>query len=185
MGTLVYMPPDRDFDVRSDVYLLGNLLLELLTFDPRGDVEARTDCPPTWAELVADSMNRLKGRRPQTARDFLVPLDKSAATPLPSLAPSPPGDHIRELIDSERYEEAWEEYRQLPHERRRAALLKELQEKWRDQVHALARDAAETDHDFDAAITLFERLPESLRNAAVLNDYRCKRDRLEQLQCRD
>jgi hypothetical protein len=89
MGTLAYMPPDRDFDVRSDVYLLGNLLLELLTFDPRGDVEARADCPPAWAELVADSMNRLKSKRPQTVGDFLTRLEDSEV-PVSPPPPAPP-----------------------------------------------------------------------------------------------
>jgi len=179
MGTLAYMPPDRDFDVRGDVYLLGNLLLELLTFDPRGDVEARANCPPAWAELVADSMNRLKGKRPQTARDFLTRLEGRTELPPP---PPPGGDRIRELIDAERYEEAWADYRRLPHERRRPALLKELQDKWREHAHALARDAAQTDHDFAVAVTLIEKLPEALRDGALLADYRANRDRLVQLR---
>lgn len=72
VGTPIYMPPDRDFDARSDVYLLGNLLLELLTFDPRGDVESRADCPPAWMDLVAEAMSRVKGKRPQTAQAFLT-----------------------------------------------------------------------------------------------------------------
>jgi formylglycine-generating enzyme required for sulfatase activity len=95
VGTPVYMPPDRDFDARSDVYLLGNLLLELLTFDPRGDVEARADCPTAWAELVADSMNRLKGKRPQTARDFLARLEVQQQTPPP---PPPPPQEITKSL---------------------------------------------------------------------------------------
>jgi serine/threonine protein kinase len=81
VGTPIYMPPDRDFDARSDIYLLGNLLLELLTFDPRGDVEDRADCPPAWAELVADSMNRLKSKRPQTVHEFLVRLEERYKEP--------------------------------------------------------------------------------------------------------
>jgi hypothetical protein len=96
VGTPVYMPPDRDFDARSDVYLLGNLLLELLTFDPRGDVEARADCPPAWADLVADSMNRLKGKpadRPRLPGPPRRP-EASAAAPTSSTAPGP-GPHPR------------------------------------------------------------------------------------------
>jgi formylglycine-generating enzyme required for sulfatase activity len=189
MGTLGYMPPDRDFDARSDVYLLGNLLLELLTFDPRGDVEARAGCPPAWAELVADSMNRLKGKRPQNVREFLGRLEGRADVPPPpppkqveTPAALSPLDRIRELIDAERYEDALTEYRRLPHERRRPALLKELQDKWRDRAHALARDAAETDHDFAAAVALVEKLPDALRDTAVLDDYRARRDRLAQLR---
>jgi hypothetical protein len=100
------------------------VLLELLTFDPRGDVEARADCPPAWADLVADSMNRLKGKRPQTARDFMARLEAQKQAPPP---PPPPGpQRIRELIEAERFQEAFDEYRRLPHERRQPALLKEL-----------------------------------------------------------
>jgi hypothetical protein len=161
VGTPVYMPPDRDFDARSDVYLLGNVLLELLTFDPRGDVEARDNCPSAWAELVADSMSRLKGKRPQTAHEFLVRLEDGTGGVAPPLALSkppaaalatdacwqgtrpeprtappkpaptgpstPPLDHIRALIDAERYEEAMHEYSRSPCERQLPGLLKDLQ----------------------------------------------------------
>jgi formylglycine-generating enzyme required for sulfatase activity len=127
-------------------------------------------------------MNRLKGKRPQTARDFLARLEGRAATVSPPLPTPPPVDRIRELIDAERFEEAMAEYRRLPHERRRPALLAELQTKWRDHAHALARDAAETDHDYAAAVALIEKLPESLRDGAVLADYRARRDRLAELR---
>jgi hypothetical protein len=194
VGTLAYMPPDLDFDARSDVYLLGNLLLELLTFHPRGDVEARADCPPAWAELVADSMNRLKGRRPQTARDFLTRLVAASGPLARSSQPASEGkpasgplaatgaERIRQLIDAERYEEAMAEYRLLPHEHRPLALIEELQDKWRDRAYALARDAAETDHDYAVAVALLEKLPEGLRDQALLADYRARRDRLAQLR---
>ena len=89
VGTLAYMPPDRDFDIRSDVYQLGNLLLELLTFDPRGDMESRTDCPPAWTDLVADAMNRIKGKRPGSAREFLDRLT-SPTVVRPTTQPSNP-----------------------------------------------------------------------------------------------
>ena len=71
VGTLAYSPPDRDFDVRSDVYLMGNLLLEMLTFDARGDLDSRKDCPAGWVDLVNDAMSRGKGRRPASATEFL------------------------------------------------------------------------------------------------------------------
>jgi hypothetical protein len=87
VGTPIYMPPDRDFDARSDIYLLGNLLLELLTFDPRA-VAVPASCPPVWAKLVADSMNRFKENRPQTVREFLERLDDQLSAP--PLAPLPP-----------------------------------------------------------------------------------------------
>ncbi|MDB5307114.1 MAG: pknB [Gemmataceae bacterium] len=105
LGTPAYMPPDRDYDVRSDIYLLGNLLLEMLTFDPRGDVEGRPDCPPGWTELVADSMNRVRGKRPASAREFLTRLEAgpTAATaprPLPPLIPHEPGkDEVKNPND--------------------------------------------------------------------------------------
>jgi serine/threonine protein kinase/formylglycine-generating enzyme required for sulfatase activity len=191
VGTPAYMPPDRDFDVRSDVYLLGNLLLELLTFDPRGDVEARADCPTPWAELVADSMNRLKGKRPQTARDFLARLEDgrgsdpripAPATPSATqpLAPSP--EQVRALIDGERFEEALQAYRRLPHERRQPALLNELQEQWRSHAHALAHQAAATEYDFAGAVARIESLPEPLRDGATLSEYRAKAERLARLK---
>jgi formylglycine-generating enzyme required for sulfatase activity len=117
MGTLAYMPPDRDFDARSDVYLMGNLLLELLTFDARGDVEARADCPAAWVELVADSMNRLKGKRPQTAHDFLARLEgghKDAPPP-----PPPSGDHVPPPSGLKQFKQPPEPSAPLPGDRTR------------------------------------------------------------------
>jgi formylglycine-generating enzyme required for sulfatase activity len=104
----------------------------------------------------------------------------------PPAAETPPAkfplDLIRDLIDAERYVEALAEYRRLPYERRRPALLAQLQAKWRDHAHALAREAAETDHDYAAAVTLIEKLPEALRDVAALADYHARRDRLAQLR---
>jgi formylglycine-generating enzyme required for sulfatase activity len=106
-----------------------------------------------------------------------VKAQATAATPQKS-----PLDAIRELIDAERFEEGLAEYRRLPHERRRPALLAELQTKWRDHAHALARDAAGVDHDYAAAAALIEKLPEILRDGAALADYRDKANRLKQLR---
>lgn len=82
VGTPAYLPPDRDFDVTSDVYLAGNLLLEALTFDPLGDAEGRADCPEGWRHLIGDAMSRLKSRRPRTVEEFLERLEEGL-NPLP------------------------------------------------------------------------------------------------------
>jgi serine/threonine protein kinase len=182
VGTLAYSPPDREFDARSDVYLMGNLLLEMLTFDARGDLESRKDCPPAWVDLVNDAMSRGKNRRPASAKEFLTRLEVGlgriveSAPPAPVAIPVVPHDRIRELIGAQRFEEAMQEYRRLPLDQRQPALLQELQNKWRSRAHALAREAAETDGDFATAVSLIEKLPESLRDGAVLADYRMKRD---------
>jgi serine/threonine-protein kinase len=75
LGTPVYLPPELlgsqpVVDARTDVYLAGNLLLELLTGDPAGDAESRSDCPAGWVELIADSMNRVRGKRPASITAF-------------------------------------------------------------------------------------------------------------------
>ncbi len=79
VGTPVYMPPEflnpaSGVDARSDIYLAGNLLLELLTLHPMGDPESRPDCPAGWVDLINDSMSRVRARRPATMRDFLARL---------------------------------------------------------------------------------------------------------------
>ncbi|MCE9532076.1 MAG: protein kinase [Planctomycetes bacterium] len=76
VGTPAYMPPEilspgSPIDERTDVYLAGNLLLELMTFSPTGNAEDRDDCPAAWIDLIADSMNRVRSKRPATIREFL------------------------------------------------------------------------------------------------------------------
>ncbi|MGE3798750.1 MAG: protein kinase [Thermomicrobiales bacterium] len=96
IGTPVYMPPEflnpaAGVDARSDVYLAGNLLLELLTLHPMGDPESRQDCPPAWVDLINDSMSRIRGKRPATMREFLTRFRAglpAAASVLPSAVPS-------------------------------------------------------------------------------------------------
>jgi serine/threonine protein kinase len=94
LGTPVYLPPELlgpqpVVDARTDVYLAGNLLLELLTGDPQGDAESRNDCPPAWVELIADSMNRVRSKRPPSIAAFR---ERLLAEP----APAPP----REIVNS-------------------------------------------------------------------------------------
>jgi formylglycine-generating enzyme required for sulfatase activity len=75
VGSLAYLPPELlngtgKVDVRTDVYLAGNLLLELLTLDAAGDVEARADVPAHWVRLIADSMSRVRSDRPASMTAF-------------------------------------------------------------------------------------------------------------------
>lgn len=82
MGSWSYLPPEfldprHQPDVRSDVYLAANLLVELLTFHPQGDPERRSDCPKGWVELIGDAMNRVLSRRPASIREFRDRLEKS------------------------------------------------------------------------------------------------------------
>jgi formylglycine-generating enzyme required for sulfatase activity len=73
-GTLGIMPPEllrpkASLDERVDVYMLGKLLNEMMTFDLAGDPEQRADCPGAWVGLIDDATSRL-GKRPRTARAF-------------------------------------------------------------------------------------------------------------------
>jgi len=75
VGTIDYLPPELRLpngtvDVRTDVYLLGTLLQEMMTFHPCGDPDSRPDLPPAWAELIADATSRQRTRRPASAREF-------------------------------------------------------------------------------------------------------------------
>src|SRR5262249_43749973 len=104
-GTLAYMPPEllgqsAVVDARTDVYLAGNLLLELLTFDPAGDAEARSDCPAGWIELIADSMNRVRGKRPAAIGDFVERLRQASG------GRDPPGPGARQGARQPRRAEA-------------------------------------------------------------------------------
>ncbi len=65
LGTLAYLPPELlvgtgVVDARTDVYMAGTLLLELLTGDPGGDPESRQDCPKAWVELIGASISRVR-----------------------------------------------------------------------------------------------------------------------------
>jgi formylglycine-generating enzyme required for sulfatase activity len=94
VGTPTYMPPELlgmnpVVDARTDVYLAGNLLLELLTGDPAGDAESRDDSPAAWVELIADSMNRVRSKRPAGMAAFRERLLEEAPAPVPTPAPTP------------------------------------------------------------------------------------------------
>jgi formylglycine-generating enzyme required for sulfatase activity/tRNA A-37 threonylcarbamoyl transferase component Bud32 len=113
VGTPAYLPPELlgkqqpGVDARTDVYLAGNLLLELLTGDPAGDAETRKDCPAAWLELIADSMNRVRSKRPASMAAFRERLlaDTAATSPspvptAPSAAPKTTPALPREVINS-------------------------------------------------------------------------------------
>jgi parallel beta-helix repeat protein len=94
VGTPAYMPPEMFnaeavLDARTDVYLAGTLLLELMTFSPVGDAESRPDCPPQWVDLIADAMNRIRGKRPANMREFRERLGREGkpAAPRPEAEP--------------------------------------------------------------------------------------------------
>jgi WD40 repeat protein len=77
VGTPLYMPPElfnslqpREEAVDIDVYMAGNLLLELLTFSPNGLVDPQLGYPAAWLDLIGDAMNRIPAKRPQTIRAF-------------------------------------------------------------------------------------------------------------------
>jgi formylglycine-generating enzyme required for sulfatase activity len=104
MGTPAYMPPEfwdpqAEAEVRSDVYLAGNLLLELLTFHPKGVLrKRRPDCPKAWADLIHESMSPDPERRPATMRDFLVQLEEGHKEPgAPKKEPERPKDFTNSL----------------------------------------------------------------------------------------
>jgi len=105
VGTLTYMPPEMisapdSVDARTDVYLVGNLLVELLTLDPNGTPDLREDCPPDWLDLIADAMNRIRPKRPPTIDAFItkfvppkpgeVEKPKVKETPKPPIVVPPP-----------------------------------------------------------------------------------------------
>jgi parallel beta-helix repeat protein len=106
VGTPAYMPPEMFnpeavLDVRADVYQAGNLLLELMTFSPQGDAEVRGDCPPQWVDLIADSMNRIRGKRPASMREFLdrlAPEERAVPVPAPTPAPPPPAGPVTATV---------------------------------------------------------------------------------------
>jgi parallel beta-helix repeat protein len=92
VATPAYMPPEMfrpeaALDPRTDVYLAGTLLLELMTFSPLGDAESRPDCPPQWVDLIAYAMNRIRGKRPANMREFL---ERLAPPEKKSVAATPP-----------------------------------------------------------------------------------------------
>jgi formylglycine-generating enzyme required for sulfatase activity len=90
VGTPAYMPPEfwdpqAEADPRSDVYQAGNLLLELLTFHPRGVLrKRRPDCPKAWADLIHEAMSPDPERRPASMREFLGRLEEGHGEIRPS-----------------------------------------------------------------------------------------------------
>jgi serine/threonine-protein kinase len=99
LGTPHYMSPeqasaDRDLSARSDVYSLGcvlyemlagqpphtgpsaqNILVRILTEDPRNVTELRRTVPPHVASTVMKSIEKLPADRFDTAREFMDALE--------------------------------------------------------------------------------------------------------------
>jgi formylglycine-generating enzyme required for sulfatase activity len=81
LGTPIYMAPEMwekggVVDARTDVYLAGLLLAELLTFKATGDPAessrpAEYPVPAEWLSLFSAATSRSKRERPQTIRAFL------------------------------------------------------------------------------------------------------------------
>jgi formylglycine-generating enzyme required for sulfatase activity len=77
LGTLAYVPPEmihpdpsNPAGVAADVYMVGVLLKELLTFHPSGKLSERGDCPPRWRALVSAALSHDPGERPQSIAAF-------------------------------------------------------------------------------------------------------------------
>jgi formylglycine-generating enzyme required for sulfatase activity len=164
VGTLAYMPPElfgasAVVDARTDVYLSGNLLLELLTFDPAGDAEARSDCPAAWIELIADSMNRVRGKRPATISDFAERLRQASGGRQP---PVP----ARQGADAPRLAAAEEDLAEMVRRMMQQVV----------QAHGQARQEA-AQHRYAEAARILEAVPEHLRDGPLYREVCQKRDR--------
>jgi serine/threonine protein kinase len=160
VGTLAYMPAEMlqggaVLDARTDVYLAGNLLLELMTFSPFGDAESRGDCPEAWGELIADSMNRLRGKRPAS---MIVFLDRLLGEP-----EKRPAEPVRPVAKT---------------------LAQELEDlmKWTTEVHEEARRMAEKTQDYAGAARMLEALPEASRDAKLYGEICRRRDQVAELE---
>jgi formylglycine-generating enzyme required for sulfatase activity/serine/threonine protein kinase len=175
--TPVYAPPEAfgggAFDAQSDVYLLGNLLLELLTFQPKCDpAEARPDAPEGWLELIAAAMSVSRRLRPKSSADFLARLE-AAISPRPSGKGGEPG------------------VSPLPVRGEGSGVRGQDDDDWLgagDRIHAdaqerhqRARSLVEQQNDYEGAIQLLEPIPAELRNAALFTEYHQKRDRVRLL----
>jgi formylglycine-generating enzyme required for sulfatase activity len=108
-GTIGIMPPElltpkATIDERVDVYMLGKLLGELMTFDLTGDPEQRCDCPKEWVTLIDDATSQRPGKRPRTVRAFAERLSgNEQMMPPPVIVAREPGD----IIESHGIKFAW------------------------------------------------------------------------------
>ncbi|HKI36502.1 MAG TPA: SUMF1/EgtB/PvdO family nonheme iron enzyme [Gemmataceae bacterium] len=137
VGTPDYMPPEMRhpkgvIDVRTDVYLLGCLLQEMMTFHPCGDVEGRRDLPGGWIDLVADATSRVRSKRPASATEFLERL-VNAQQGLDQVAETNKRqrrgaeEQARELLGLGNCAEGLKVLRTLDEHRRPAKLVRELE----------------------------------------------------------
>ncbi len=75
VGTPAYMPPElftigTAIDERVDIYMMGNLLQELLTFSPFGDLDESLGHPTAWINLIDDATSKIRGNGPPRSRRF-------------------------------------------------------------------------------------------------------------------
>jgi parallel beta-helix repeat protein len=85
VGTPAYMPPElftsgATIDERVDVYMMGNLLQELLTFSPFGELDESLGHPSAWINLISDSMSRIRAKRPASIKIFRERLQMQPGT---------------------------------------------------------------------------------------------------------
>jgi formylglycine-generating enzyme required for sulfatase activity len=110
------------------------------------------------------------------------PQRKLTPQPTPAAAPKQQAEQkARELAGEGRFAEAVQELLRLPPALRSLALLDDLREQWRTQVHDEANRLAAA-YDYAAAAEALEKLPPELRDAELLAACQSRRDRLEQLR---
>jgi formylglycine-generating enzyme required for sulfatase activity/serine/threonine protein kinase len=198
MGTWGYLPPEfhgphYQPDVRSDVYLAANLLVELMTFHPKGNAERRSDCPKAWLKLIGSAMNPLLSERPASIRDFREQLraglavkpDVELTKPPEKQTPRTPTVQERkhatqqravELANQNQFAEAFKLLSELPPELQDISFTGKFQLQQRDRVHHAARQMAEKEYKYAAAVALLEKLSPTLRDATLMDKLCEKRD---------
>ena len=167
--TLVYASPQQvrgePADPRDDVHALGVIWYQMLT----GDL---SQGPPTdWRDELAErgvpgSMIDLLGRcvagRPERRLTDAAALVQQLEALLQANAGKKGGGGGGDLDDV-------------------AAQVEQAMQRVR-QAHAVAKQKAERDHDYAAAATLLEQVPEHLRDAGLYTSVCQKRDRVRVLE---
>ena len=97
LGSAAYVAPEisagRSPDVRSDVYSLGVLMLEMITGSCSSDISDCDNCPKEWIDLYEEATAHSRKRRPESTRAFLDRLEK---LPIP-VAEKPVRDPLHDL----------------------------------------------------------------------------------------